>query len=118
MTTHTPGPWEEYKGIVSAENGSVFSIADCRNAFVGSNWSGTDFATRSHRDANARLIAAAPLLLEALKDLLAYHSQPTGFDTAVCMDDKQFGEFLKGITANGDELAAKARAAIAKATGA
>jgi len=112
MTTHTPGPWHrnvppasKYATIFAGRNNHICTLS-------------TPSKTEGELEANADLIAAAPLLLEALKDLLAYHSQPTGFDTAVCMDDKQFGEFLKGITANGDELAAKARAAISKATGA
>lgn len=112
MTTkYTPGPWHrnvppasKYPTIFSGRNTHV-CILDTRSK------------TAEELEANADLIAAAPSLLEALRDLLAYHTQPTGFDTAVCMDDKQFGEFLKGISTNGEELADKARAAIAKAKG-
>ncbi|MEN4917534.1 hypothetical protein ABE485_02595 [Achromobacter spanius] len=102
-TSFTPGPWEEFKGIVSAENGSVVGIADCRNALVGSEWSGTDFATRSHRDANARLISAAPELLNLLSE-------------AVELQRKHYGDGML-LHMEMATWAKSASAAIAKARG-
>jgi len=60
MSKHTPGPWEvNFKKFneVRAENGAV--VAECKKltSLVG-------------LQANARLIAAAPNLLEALQGLL------------------------------------------------
>jgi hypothetical protein len=60
MSKHTPGPWVLDQGVSSkvmlidskATNGAVGEIVDCRNP------------------ADARLIAAAPDLLEALKYVL------------------------------------------------
>lgn len=61
-TTHTPGPWEVSEGrgfrsIKASDGGHV--IASDQGEFTG-NW-----------EANARLIAAAPDLLEAAKHTLS-----------------------------------------------
>lgn len=64
--SHTPGPWIADGKIVHAENGSALYIAECQNVGVGERWSGSDYASEPHAEANARLIAAAPDLLEAL----------------------------------------------------
>ena len=57
-------------------------------------------------EANARLIAAAPDMLEALHDVLRYCVTPSG------LPDKN-----KGRTPEQDAAMAKAKAAIAKAEG-
>ena len=55
MSSHTPGPWESKRRLVWDTNG--FSLADC--------W---DYnRTEEECFANARLIAAAPDMLEALE---------------------------------------------------
>lgn len=53
---HTPGPWsvDAYLGVVAC--GRIIAL--------------TGVDTGLHRDANGRLIAAAPDLLEALENLL------------------------------------------------
>ena len=64
MIKHTPGPWKtNYKdlALVQAENGAP--IARCDKLFGVANI-----------QANARLIAAAPDLLEALQSCLDYGS--------------------------------------------
>jgi hypothetical protein len=104
---HTPGPWS-------------YGYYGCSGYCV--NGGGQHIATsilykRDGGEANARLIAAAPEMLAALQALLDFHTRPAGFDTAVLMDNEQFGEFLAGINTNSDEVTAQARAAIAKATG-
>lgn len=87
MSKHTPGPWEwnkNYRGLDGPGGAVILEYAPYEGMWVpdyAGDWS----------EANARLIAAAPELLEALQDLC---------DT--------LGEC--GATA-------KARAAIAKAEG-
>lgn len=89
-TKHTPGPWKvSFTNIseVKAENGARIAKCDKLNGLV-------------NLQANSRLVAAAPELLEAL----------------------QLGkDFLIGSTAwtqaQADELTEKICAAIAKATG-
>lgn len=86
MSKHTPGPWttaEEPTYCAIRTDGRV--IADMR--LVGLHYNKAD----------ARLIAAAPELLEALKDMLDGHED--------------------ACTGYGEGAADKARAAIAKATG-
>lgn len=86
---HTPGPWrlsghsEDSPEKLSVEDGYGYFIAE------------VDFGLA--QKANARLIAAAPELLEALESILASSDA--------------------GNAAILDRLTSKARAAIAKATG-
>ena len=95
-TQHTPGPWE-----VGAAPTSVYApvtpdsyvyIASASSR--GSNDEETD-------QANARLIAAAPELLAALRALVKQHDRPHGFDDS--------GWYIEQLEA--------ARAAIAQAEG-
>jgi hypothetical protein len=68
MSAHTPGPWrihENPTGGASVETESV-SIADVKAR------GGVPFPTQEHCLANARLIAAAPDLLDALNELLGF----------------------------------------------
>lgn len=61
VSNHTPGPWKAdftHIGHVKAENGAV--IAKC-----------SKLTSLVNLEANTRLIAAAPELLEALKAMLA-----------------------------------------------
>ena len=100
MSKHTPGPWEWYgpnllcggerqsENILnSADDGKSYGM---HSALIEHHWDG-DVAK-----ANARLIAAAPDLLEASKEMLQLID-------AICR--------VEGATVR------KARAAIAKATG-
>ena len=72
--SHTPGPWEinEGDGIAIAKV-SVFAITAPCTADIGSGLS------RDENAANARLIAAAPDLLAALKAV-----SETGDDCPMC----------------------------------
>jgi hypothetical protein len=65
MSTHTPGPWYEM-----TRGRNEYQSAICQEA-TGN----TVALTYTSNDADARLIAAAPALLEALKDLLMYVDQ-------------------------------------------
>ena len=117
MSDHTPGPW--------TYNGTAFYDSD-NNEVVGVNVSmyddGEEDADIKVSASDARLIAAAPDLLHALKDLLGEgpdiyvtekgevcigcgrdYSDDEAWDEAYCMSD--------------DCLRTMARAAIAKAEG-
>ena len=63
MSKHTPGPWERWG---RASPSQVISAGDC---FVAQTLGGND-------EANARLIAAAPDLLEALREAADYTRHP------------------------------------------
>lgn len=83
---HTPGPWNchqpGFKGIVSGV------VRDKQNRFVATTASpntGEYNRDETEVDANARLIAAAPELLEALKaivELNIFNDSIKGFDKA------------------------------------
>ena len=101
MSKHTPGPWaaESEGSIVAVESGRdagrvIVELARADGRSVG----GTK-AMDAAMEANARLIAAAPELLEALQAL----------EWAV--------DGVAYIQEEYAEQVAKARAAIAKATG-
>lgn len=101
---HTPGPWT----VLMAPAGARIESEYASVVLVGCDEIGADDVERlSHEaKANARLIAAAPELLEALKEaerLLA----------------KAFGEppALASYTNDGHRAIRDARAAIAKAEG-
>ena len=96
MSKHTPGPWthEGYGGITGTENGRKYNVA-CVYLRIPAG----------RQEANARLIAAAPDLLDALEGIIGY------FDSENSVSVSQ-----ATIKASSDEIKA-ARAAIAKATG-
>lgn len=89
MIAHTPGPWSFCEARGPREELCFHEVIDLENNTVCSTWAGPN-------EANARLIAAAPELLEALRGALSYLS-------------------LYGPSAQPALLSA--RAAIAKATG-
>lgn len=68
---HTPGPWAtEFKRHAELEEGShVHLLTDGKDLVIGllSSWI-ADPETKLEAEANARLIAAAPSLLEALEE--------------------------------------------------
>lgn len=90
MNKHTPGPWRAQEDVV----------------FLGGNASMHDESTwiNCNTAANARLIAAAPELLEALKELVAW-------DLESLPEEVSLG--YSGI----EQDIARAKAAIVKATG-
>lgn len=95
---HTPGPWQWFKG---GRGGFVFfavsEVANLTPAYVADNSAAADTM-----QANAYLIAAAPDLLEALKEVVDV------LDMLMLVRDVQPQE---------GSPAFKARAAIAKAEG-
>ena len=60
---HTPGPWEADSTAVLTSHPPYLTVADCSHR-------GHTLATE---EANARLIAAAPDMLEVLEEMLAEH---------------------------------------------
>lgn len=111
-TKHTPGPWFSQGETVYAldETGTVnrFSVGIQRGYVLDSHHKANRVMTSSaEMEATAKLIAAAPDLLEALRDLCDAWDLP---------GDGRIG----GGKYNGNITQAQtaARAAIAKATGA
>lgn len=108
MSKHTPGPWtvEEFPSVQAAQEQGWFEWAGDKEEWgpVGLVWkrgerggiTGLPGSVETTL-ANARLIAAAPDLLDALRDLVA---------TACAVDD------YEGVP----EAVNRARAAIARAT--
>ena len=92
MNKHTPGPW----GIKTTETGTKAVFSSSTGAWVAH----TVRSLSSTQDANARLIAAAPDLLEALNRVLP-----------------QYEALLKDCGLRSLGTADQARAAIAKAEG-
>jgi hypothetical protein len=116
MTEHTPGPWSvgpwfdnygEPEIIIEHKtDAGNLVIAVALGGLVG-------------QEANARLIAAAPELLEAVRDSLSVcQSVSISRDRQVvrdgCVSYMQTEEWCKWLE---DDVAPKLRAAIAKATG-
>jgi hypothetical protein len=61
MDKHTPGPWDAHGTMVLQRGGVELHIAYCRQA--------DDTPLTQNAEANARLIAAAPTLLDALQKI-------------------------------------------------
>lgn len=111
MSKHTPGPWSaELMKIGTIKRGTsayVLLDGDEYNIAMISSWKSQP-DTAAEAEANARLIAAAPELLEALEALL----------NADLYADGEGIHFIKNAdTADGERAVQMARAAIAKATG-
>ena len=93
---HTPGPWEYFPKLSGSENHRGFRIG------VNKGWLIADAMPidmdGKEGEANARLISAAPDLLEALKDclrvveFLASDSCPTTIQNAKAAIAKATGE--------------------------
>lgn len=76
MSAHTPGPWGIVRHPKPAQVKSILSVGFTANGMASIAWL-TGGAI--HQDANARLIAAAPDLLAALRALVeAQPNYPSG----------------------------------------
>jgi hypothetical protein len=71
MSEHTPGPWKVFDGWGSSKFAPVVvdCIPDVEGKFVG-NCICHIASTNADAFANARLIAAAPLMYEALEEIV------------------------------------------------
>ena len=114
-TKHTPGPWKARKGF-HADTIEIFHpdksvkppFYPCEIATIASD------RDTAKAKANARLIATAPELLEALRMWLDIHETPAGFAGKY---GKAFDDALAAQQLKVDAAASAARAAIAKSTG-
>jgi hypothetical protein len=78
MKRHTPGPWQALKGEANSdERGTWGSIVEPYGFYVAAIWSDCQ-QLADEAEANARLIAAAPDLLKALREILSYTPKRNG----------------------------------------
>lgn len=113
---HTPGPWyvdqDERPGM--QWNRHIHSqTADYAVCFMAHS----DGKDPARDEANANLIAAAPNLLEALRDLLAVNTEAAGLSMSVIASSEEFAHFMRECERKCGAAETKARAAIAKAEG-
>ena len=79
-TTHTPGPWfaVDYAGSICIQNGPMYEDADLLSydCICGD----TPVRYKDEVEANAKLMAAAPELIEALSEMIRMYEevQPAG----------------------------------------
>ena len=78
MTQHTPGPWRVFTAFTDLEIVTDRPTAHETESIV-------QFKGQSNAKANARLIAAAPALLEGAEDLLGMLPSLAG-DYAICRE--------------------------------
>lgn len=83
LITFTPGPWEyfparNYNGFAIAPKGTLPTLAAVERIGVG-RIVVESFNYPGHEEANARLIAAAPELLEALQSALGVGYSENGW---------------------------------------
>lgn len=104
----TPGPWiasDYYCDSTTIIDGSGFSVADAPRCIILQGWSDKGFqhwgdSSEAHRwiseqeqRSNAKLIAAAPDLLEALQEVLRVADRATDeFDMARAAIAKALGQ--------------------------
>lgn len=115
MSKHTAGPWKVRLDAVTADRGHKRHAIES----VGGFWTaevvgGID---REQQAANARLIASAPELLEALQELAACHTESAGLTMSMAVNQDEFNAMLERSHEWVERAVAAARAAIAKATG-
>lgn len=116
MNKHTPGPWQAptWPACTNLQIGSddypfmhQVGFVDGQSAIAVAYGDG-----QCEAESNARLIAAAPELLEALRNLLAYADAYSDSMMVHGRGAEQLGNGADAVSVSG-----MARAAIAKATG-
>ena len=96
MSEHTPGPWETDRNNV--HSAQIATIHHCLNNDWVEVWSPNAFAaSEEEMEANARLIAAAPDLLEALQAALEYdyHAAAAGSARQMVIEEKILSAIAK-----------------------
>lgn len=106
---HTPGPW-----VISEHHGSLsqYMIGPDKCAHVGTVTMGDRYGGRPHAEADAHLVAAAPDLLEQLKEARIWVAKVAADRAAVV---REHGDHMGLMAARRLD---RMDAAIAKATGA
>jgi hypothetical protein len=112
--SYTPGPWDyDMEFIVAPDPGGRHP--DIYIAEIAHSDEEGRIASPQQQDANRRLIAAAPELLEALKDLLG---ELPSVQSGVCQHcGREYDDIFSGECPSDDCPSFKARAAITEATG-
>jgi len=133
-TKHTPGPWyvigeDDYRNhsiddfMVCAQVGPDPGDADLFITNIGPQCQPVQSEYGEVNLANARLIAAAPDLLEALRALVEsdglafYHDDDIEGTVRVCVHCHEFSQTPAEIDHDASCIVGKVRAAIAKAEG-
>lgn len=88
MRKHTKGPWVLNTGMVQSKKGSPIAKMFRDN----SDFDGVPYIPPTERDANARLIAAAPEMLEFIKMVLKETDDATWITKANAILFKVNGE--------------------------
>jgi len=101
-TKHTPGPWSATNDTVKGPSGNI--VAECMGYSVKAT--APEQRAQGGREANAHLIAAAPELLEACRNLSQY--------VAKGIADGAFKDCV--LPKGAEKRLNQAQAAIAKAT--
>lgn len=112
MSAHTPGPWIYFPSIPE-EGVNCWWIE--RVGKPARTIGCVDGPQGTHTEPDARLIAAAPELLEALQTLMRVHDEPAGFAGKY---GRKLDELVEAQRVKVDHATSLARAAINKATGA
>ena len=102
-TSHTPGSWINANGLVNGRDSRLeYPDTPSIDIFDASEWPEN---LSEEAQANARLIAAAPDLLDALQAIVDEFPVAAGTAKGIPHDEQGFGSIYR------------ARAAIARATG-
>lgn len=121
MSSFTPGPWtvmpeesdKSYVRIRGTRLGERYKVANV----VTPDYPGAQETEAEETRSNARLIAAAPCLLEALQLFVRFHADPAGCTAETARDPEKFRAFMLNVKSHEKEMIDQARAAISKATG-
>jgi hypothetical protein len=105
---HTPGPWEIANDMYGIGNMKVYGV-ECKQNGIRQPIANCGWDDRGESEANARLIAAAPEMLEALEDVELRCTQAR---IASTIGKKDQTEFLRSEL---ERIAEHARAILAKA---
>jgi len=94
-SSHTPGPWiAEGKTVKAISHGKRFKVARIDGRQI----------TEQGNEANARLVAAAPELLAALRNLLSLLNEDKDGDYFICQEG---AEYIHAAQELAQELMAK-----------
>jgi hypothetical protein len=117
----TPGPWVPRRAKFPSDGGIDYGIevvVDGRKLCIAEAFEVVHFDTRMPAEANARLIAAAPEMFEALRDLLIFYAgKHDGIEREQLRADFSGPDGIIDEGAFKELVWNNARAALRKATG-